>query len=136
LSNWTGDGHYAGEMDDVRIYNRVLDPVAIAALAGGGGLDDINAFLPVVSAAATVATTALKTTPPGVFTITRTGATTAALTVQYSLGGSATNGVAYNTLPGSVVIPAGTNSASILVTPKDFSFQGSQQTVILTVLGS
>jgi hypothetical protein len=136
LSNWTGDGHYAGEMDDVRIYNRVLDPAAIAALAGGGGLDDINASLAVVSAVATVATTALKTTPPGVFTITRTGATTAALTVQYSLGGSATNGVAYNTLPGSVVIPAGTNSASVLVTPKDFSFQGSQQTVILTVVGS
>jgi hypothetical protein len=136
LSNWPGDGHYAGEMDDVRIYNRVLNPAAIAALAGGGGLDDINASLPVVSAAATVATTALKTTPPGVFTITRTGATTAALTVQYALSGTATNGVAYNTLPGSVVIPAGTNSARVLITPRDFSFQGLQQTVILTVLGS
>jgi Concanavalin A-like lectin/glucanases superfamily/Bacterial lectin/PA14 domain len=136
LSNWPGDGHYAGEMDDVRIYNRVLNPAAIAALAGGGGLDDINASLPVVSAAATVATTALKTTPPGLFTITRTGATTAALTVQYALSGTATNGVAYITLPGSVVIPAGTNSARVLVTPRDFSFQGSQQTVILTVVGS
>ena len=136
LSNWTGDGHYAGEMDDVRIYNRVLSPAAIAALAGGGGADDINASLPVVSAVASVATTALKTTPPGVITIARTGATTAALTVQYSLGGTATNGVAYITLPVSVVIPAGTNSAQVLVTPKDFSFQGSQQTVILTVAGS
>jgi len=136
LSNWTGDDHYAGEMDDVRIYNRVLNPAAIAALAGGGGLDDINPSLPVVSAVATVATTALKTTPPGVFTITRTGATTAALTVQYALSGTATNSVAYNTLPGSVVIPAGTNSARVLVTPIDFSFQGLQQTVILTVVGS
>ena len=123
-------------MDDVRIYNRVLAPAAIGALAGGAGLDDTNASLPVVSAAATVATTALKTTPPGVFTITRTGDTTAALTVQYALSGTATNGVAYNTLPGSVVIPAGTNSARVLVTPKDFSFQGPQQTVILTVAGS
>ena len=136
LSNWTGDGHYAGEMDDVRIYNRVLSPAAIAALAGGAGADDINASLPVVSAVATVATTALKTTPPGVVTIARTGATTSALTVQYSLGGTATNGVAYITLPTSVVIPAGANSAQVLVTPKDFSFQGSQQTVILTVVGS
>jgi hypothetical protein len=136
LSNWTGDGHYAGEMDDVRIYNRVLAPAAIAALAGGGGADDINPSLPVVSAVATVATTALKSTPPGVFTITRTGASTAALTVQYALSGTATNGAAYNTLPGSVVIPAGTNSAQIVVTPRDFSFQGLQQTVILTVVGS
>ena len=136
LSNWPGDGHYAGEMDDVRIYNRVLNPAAVAALAGGGGPDDVNSSVPVVSAVATVPSTALKTTPPGVFTITRTGATTAALTVQYALGGTATNGVAYNTLPGSVVIPAGTNSARVLVSPRDFSFQGLQQTVILTVVGS
>src|SRR5664279_1205208 len=136
LSNWATDGHYAGEMDDVRIYNRVLAPAAIGALAGGAGADDIDASLPVVSAAATVATTALKTTPPGVFTITRTGATTAALTVQYALSGTATNGVAYNTLPGSVVIPAGTNSAQVVVTPRDFSFQGLQQSVILTIAGS
>ena len=133
LSNWGGDGHYAGEMDDVRIYNRVLAPAAIAALASGGGADDTDATVPVVSVAATVATTALKNTPPGVFTITRSGATTAPLTVQYALSGTATNGVTYNTLSGSVVIPAGTNSAQVLVTPKDFSFQGSQQTVILTV---
>src|ERR1035437_9986538 len=136
LSNWATDGHYAGEMDDVRIYNRVLAPAAIGALAGGAGAADIDASLPVVSASATVVTTALKTTPPGVFTITRTGATTAALTVQYALSGTATNGAAYNTLPASVVIPAGTNSARVLVTPREFSFQGSQQTVILTVVGS
>jgi hypothetical protein len=136
LSNWGTDGHYAGGMDDVRIYNRVLDPAAISALASGGGQDDTDPSQPVVSAVATVATTALKSAPPGVFTITRTGSTTAALTVQYALSGTATNGVAYNALSGSVVIPAGTNSAQVLVTPKDFSFQGSQQTVILTVVGS
>jgi len=136
LSNWGGDGHYAGEMDDVRIYNRVLAPNAVAALASGGGADDTDATVPVVSVAATVATTALKTTPPGVFTLTRSGPTTAPLTVQYTLSGTATNGVAYNTLPGSIVIPAGTNSARVLVTPKDFGFQGSQQTVILTVAGA
>ncbi|HEY5911908.1 MAG TPA: LamG-like jellyroll fold domain-containing protein [Verrucomicrobiae bacterium] len=135
-SNWTGDGYYAGEMDDVRIYNRVLDPAAVAVLANGGGPDDTDASVPVVSATATVPSTALKNTPPGVFTITRSGATTAALTVNYALGGTATNGMAYNTLSGSVVIPAGANSAQVLVTPIDFSFQGPQQTVVLTVTGS
>jgi hypothetical protein len=136
LSNWATDGPFAGEMDEVRVYDRVLSPGAVAALASGGGADDTDASLPVVSAAATVATTALKNTPPGVFTITRSGPTTAPLTVQYVLGGTATNGVAYNTLPGSVVIPAGTNSARVLVVPKDYSFQVSQQTVILTVAGA
>ena len=136
LSNWATDGHFAGEMDDVRIYDRVLAPGAVAALANGGGADDTDASLPVISAAATVATTALKNTPPGVFTLTRTGPTTAPLTIQYTLGGTATNGVAYNTLPDSVIIPAGTNSVRVLVVPKDYSFQEIQQTVILTVAGA
>jgi hypothetical protein len=60
-------------MDDVRIYNRVLAPGAVAALASGGGADDTDSTVPVVSVAATVATTALKNTPPGVFTVTRCG---------------------------------------------------------------
>ncbi len=136
LSNWATDGHFAGQMDDVRIYDRVLAPSAVAALANGGGADDTDASLPVISAVATVATTALKNTPPGVFTLTRSGATTAPLTVQYVLSGTATNGVTYNSLPGSVVIPAGTNSVPVLVVPKDYSFQGPQQTVILTVAGA
>ena len=127
-------GHSRDRRHDGR--EGLISSVLLPPWPGGGGTDDINPSLPVVSAVATVATTALKSTPPGVFTITRTGASTAALTVQYALSGTATNGAAYNTLPGSVVIPAGTNSAQIVVTPRDFSFQGLQQTVILTVVGS
>jgi len=136
LSNWGGDGHYAGGMDDVRVYNRVLSPAAIAALANGGGPDDIDPSVPVVSAEATVPVTAFKNTPPGVITLTRSGPTTSPLTVQYSLGGTATNGVAYQTLPTSVIIPAGTNSVPVLITPIDYSFQEAQQIVILTISNS
>jgi Concanavalin A-like lectin/glucanases superfamily/PA14 domain/Bacterial lectin/Immunoglobulin I-set domain len=133
-SNWAQDGYYFGKMDDVRLYMRVLDPAAIAALAAGGGADDSS--LPSVSAVATVPTTGLKNSPPGVFTLTRTGSTAASLTVLYTLGGTATNGVAYTNLSGSVTIPAGTNSAQVFVTPNDFAFSQLQQTVILTVAGN
>jgi hypothetical protein len=47
---------------------------------------------------------------PAVFTVTRTGATGEALTVFYSLGGSASNGADYASLPGSLTIPAGASS--------------------------
>ena len=41
----------------------------------------------------------------GLFTVTRTGSTTASLTVAYSTSGTATNGTDYTTLTGTVVIP-------------------------------
>ena len=56
---------------------------------------------------------------PGAFTVTRTGSTATALTVSYTVGGSATNGVDYQTLSGTVLIPAGEASATITVLPID-----------------
>ena len=43
----------------------------------------------------------------GQYTVTRTGATTAALTVGYTVSGTATAGSDYPALSGSVTIPAG-----------------------------
>ncbi len=52
------------------------------------------------------------------FTVSRFGTLTESdLTVQYTVSGSATAGEDYETLSGSVVIPAGERSATILVTP-------------------
>ena len=56
-------------------------------------------------------------TNSGTFRVARTGATTAPLTVYYILGGTATNGLDYEELPGFVSIPAGVDSADIAVTP-------------------
>ena len=53
----------------------------------------------------------------GAFTVTRTGDTTKALTVNYIVGGSAKANTDYNSLPGSVTIPVGASSAQIVVTP-------------------
>ena len=53
------------------------------------------------------------------FTVQRTGGLTDAITVAYTISGSATNGVDYAALPGSVVIPAGADRVSIVVNPID-----------------
>jgi len=55
---------------------------------------------------------------PGVFTLTRSS-TTGPLTVNYTLTGTATNGVQFQTLPGSVTFADGEATASINVVPID-----------------
>jgi len=56
-------------------------------------------------------------TNPGVFVFWRNGDTNADLTVYYTPSGTATNGVDYETLPGSVTIPAGASYSTVRVTP-------------------
>src|SRR6185295_16367299 len=53
----------------------------------------------------------------GAFTITRTGSTAAALTVNYTLGGTASNGADYQSLSGIASISVGSSSTTITVTP-------------------
>jgi hypothetical protein len=74
-------------------------------------------LFPVVTVVATDPSAAEDPLDTGTFTVTRTGDTNSDLTVFYSLGGSARNGRDYQMLPGSLTIPAGTNSAEITVTP-------------------
>ena len=66
-----------------------------------------------VSVTSTVASTDTKGAAPGVFTFSRTGATTSPLTLYYSVTGTATPGVDFTSLPGSVTIPAGATSAIV-----------------------
>ncbi|MFH1147913.1 MAG: Calx-beta domain-containing protein [Pseudomonadota bacterium] len=55
----------------------------------------------------------------GLLTVTRSGDTSAALTVYYSVSGTATNGADYAALSGSMTIPAGAASATVTVSPVD-----------------
>jgi hypothetical protein len=72
----------------------------------------------------------------GTFTITRTGDTTAELTVVYTLSGSAVNGTDYETNTLSVVLPAGAASVDVVVTPVDDSLAEPPQQVTLTLVGT
>ncbi|MCL5098981.1 MAG: Ig-like domain-containing protein, partial [Candidatus Omnitrophica bacterium] len=74
--------------------------------------------LPVVTVMATDPSASEVGQDTGTFQVTRTGSTNDELTVYYLLGGTATNSVDYEMLPGYVSIPAGTTTADITVTPK------------------
>ena len=86
-----------------------------------------------VTIAATDANAAEAGLDPGVFTITRTGSTVAALAVNLSIGGTATNGTDYQTIASSVTIPAGSASATVTVTPIDDTVVDAAETVIATI---
>ncbi|HZQ48199.1 MAG TPA: Ig-like domain-containing protein, partial [Verrucomicrobiae bacterium] len=70
----------------------------------------------------------------GTFTVYRTGGSVSnSLNVFYNIGGTASNGVDYVTLPNSVTIPAGATSAQITVTPINDSALDGNETVALTL---
>jgi hypothetical protein len=72
----------------------------------------------------------------GVFTVTRTGVTTASLTVNYTLAGTAISGTDYTSPGGTVTIPAGASSATIAITPVNDTLVESPETVVLTLAAS
>ncbi len=70
------------------------------------------------------------------FRVTRNGCLSGALTVNYSLSGSATSGLDYQALSGSVIIPANTNSVTVAVAPINDSSVEGDETVVLTLASS
>ncbi|HBL77296.1 MAG: hypothetical protein A2W90_22000 [Bacteroidetes bacterium GWF2_42_66] len=95
-----------------------------------------SASLPTVTIAATDAAAGEAATPnTGTFTVSRTGSTTAALTVNFSAPtGTATLTTDYTLSPsGSVSIPIGSSTATVTVTPVDDAAVESSETVILTL---
>jgi len=91
--------------------------------------------LPVVVnvTASTPTTTENVPSAPGVFTITRSSSV-GALTVNYTLSGTATNGAQYQTLPGSVAFADGESTKDILVVPIDDGISLPTTSVTLTLV--
>lgn len=69
----------------------------------------------------------------GVFRISRSVATDAALTVNYVLAGTAANGQDYQTLSGSAVIPAGATGVDVTVAPLTDAVTEGDESVVLTL---
>lgn len=129
-----------------QIINRVLagvDPLpGLAGKCTTGGRLNLPKTLggapppppaPTVAVTATDATASEAGPDAGTFTITRSGSTSAALTVNYSVGGTASNGADFQTLPGAVTIPAGAASTAVTVTPVDDASVEGSETVIVTL---
>jgi hypothetical protein len=68
-----------------------------------------------------------------VYTFTRTGVTTDALTVNYTVEGTATNGTDYTSIPTSVTFAAGSDTATVTIDPTADTTVESDETVILTL---
>jgi hypothetical protein len=67
----------------------------------------------------------------GTYTITRTGSLVNPLTVNYIVSGTAINGTDYNSLSGSVMIPAGSDRTTISIRPIDDAiFEGTENVAI------
>ncbi|MFN6305625.1 MAG: beta strand repeat-containing protein, partial [Microcystis sp.] len=68
-----------------------------------------------------------------IYTFTRSGVTTDALTVNYTVEGTATNGTDYTSIPTSVTFAAGSSTATVTVDPTADTIVESNETVILTL---
>ena len=107
--------------------------VSSADYAGTVNLHDDDQ--PVVTVVATDSAAAEAGNDPGVFTVTRTGSTASALTVNYGLTGSALHGTDYVALPGVLTIAAGSSVGTVVITPIDDGIGEPAQTVVLQLRG-
>jgi subtilisin family serine protease/subtilase family serine protease len=96
----------------------------------------VNSNFPHVSVTATTAQATEAGPTAGTFTVARTGDLSAALIVNYTIGGTATAGADFAALTGSVAIAPGGASATISVTPIDDSTYENNETVTVTVSAS
>jgi hypothetical protein len=97
---------------------------------GGGG-----SSLPTVTIAATTPNASETNSTAGVFTVSRSGGDiSSSLPVNYTVGGTASNGIDYQTIPVSITISAGSPTANISVTPIDDAVVEANETVVLTLV--
>ncbi len=70
---------------------------------------------------------------PAVLRVTRSGSVDLPLTVFYSIGGSAENGVDYTSLTQPLTIPVGATSADIVIDPIDDNLIERTESVVITI---
>jgi len=88
---------------------------------------------PTVTLSATDASASETGPNTGTVTVSRSGSTASALTVYYTIAGTASNGSDYNAIGTSVTIPAGSTSAPVTITPIDDTEPEASETVVLTL---
>ena len=103
---------------------------AVVTLAGQAVAIEQN--LPVISLGITPIN-ANENNTSGVFTLGRSGNTSSSLTVDYTIGGTATNGTDYGSLSGAVTFAAGSATATVVVNPINDNLYEFTETVTLTL---
>jgi len=95
--------------------------------------NDDSSSLAVVTIEATDASASEPGTDTGTFTLCRTGATTDALAVRFSVGGTATSAADYLSLGTSATIPAGASETTLTLVPRNDAIFESNETVVVTL---
>ncbi len=93
----------------------------------------VNDDLPVVTLAVNPATAAEAGADTLLFSFSRSGSTTKALTIAYAIGGTATSGVDYAPISGSVTFAAGSSTTTLSIDPLSDNLVESNETVVLTL---
>ncbi len=109
---------------------------ATVATTGTDGTFDISVPPLLISASASVATANEQGPVNGQFTLTRSGDVSKALTVSYTVGGTADAGLDYTALPGSVTFLPGATSTNIPVSIINDSTPELTETITLNINGS
>jgi hypothetical protein len=109
---------------------------ATLATTGTDGTFTVGTPPLLVSASNSVATANEQGPVNGQFTISRVGDTSGALTVNYTISGTATGGTDYTALSGSVTLSAGVASTNISVALLADTLAEFTETVVLTITPS
>ena len=86
-----------------------------------------------VQVVASVGSVAETSPTPARLTFVRTGDTNSALTLAYTLTGTASNGLDYTLSPALLTVPAGATLATLLLTPLPDALAEGDETVLLTL---
>ncbi|NCR60545.1 MAG: hypothetical protein GPJ01_23870, partial [Microcystis aeruginosa LL13-06] len=109
----------------------------VADYGGGLKIIDVSDFTNPSISTVTLAVSPSSVTEDGttnlIYTFTRSGVTTNPLTVNYTIGGTATNGTDYTSIPTSVTFAANSATATVTVDPTADTTVEPDETVILTL---
>ncbi|MCZ8242017.1 MAG: hypothetical protein O9323_09605, partial [Microcystis sp. LE19-131.1A] len=129
-----GNYNTSGSAYDVQI---VGNYAYVADYEGGLQILDVSDFTNPSTSTVTLAVSPSSVTEDGtanmVYTFTRSGVTTNPLTVNYTIGGTATNGTDYTSIPTSVTFAANSATATLIVDPTADTTVESNETVALTL---
>jgi hypothetical protein len=132
-SRWNNDvlhelGQVAGSnFEAVDVSSLMVSPDSAAVKTSGGPTTTVRVT-------AVTSTAYVQKSIKGSVRFSRTGNLTEPLTILYSAGGTATNGVDYVRLSGSVTIPAGTAAINVLISPIYDKSKKANPTVTIRVL--
>ena len=124
-------------LDNVQLVQAGAYSVRVTNIIGAAVSEPATLGVALPPAVSVVASDAVASEPGadgGLFTVSRTGDTAAALTVAFTVSGSATAGADYVGLTSPVTIPAGASSVLVPVTALDDGALEGNETVTLNVV--